>query len=298
MIPAMGVHRFLTAIGGTVALTLLLAPLAQAAAPALKWDEGEAEVDAPPFEFGFTLGSFDKPAEIRRGQTVRLGVGVYFEDNVCAATLLATPTLDGNPLSTAVVLIDGESDDDLYDDDVTVRFPVRSKGTYALSIQGVFTRGNPTCFRSPGPSQPYEATIELFTLTKDPPEPASTKKVAITSSGPRTLVANTRGRSPAIRVTFDIKDPEKRKELLHSICMRDTSDCWFEDAPLKPKSYMRKTANGWVRTWDFYWERTSPSTCFSYAWNQPDVSVIMVVSNADGKVIGRKKHTVKLTCRR
>jgi len=293
----MGDHRFLSlGLAFAVALSIASAPLAQAAAPSLRWDDGEAEVEAPPFEFEFTLENFNKPSEIRRGQTVRLSIGVSYGFEVCGATLLGTPTLDGNPLGSAVVLIASDSDDDY--DDTTVRFPVQTKGTYALSISGAFSQANPTCFRSPGASQPYEATIELFTLSKDPPDPASTKKVSITSSGPRTLVANTRGRSPAIRVTFDIKDPEKRKELLHSICMRDTSDCWFEDSPLKPRSYMRKTANGWVRTWDFYWERTSPSSCFSYAWNQPDVSVIMVVSNADGKVVGRKKHTVKLTCRR
>lgn len=295
----MGVsHHLGIGSAGLMALALFSAPIAQAAAPAVKWDDGEAAVEAPPFEFDFTMWNVDKPSEIRRGQTARLGVEVSFGLDVCEATLLGTPTLDGNPLGTAVVLVDGDSDYGLDYDDVTVRFPVRTKGTYALSISGAFSQANPTCFRSPGPSQPYEATIELFTLAKDPPDPASTKKVSITSSGPRTLVANTRGRSPAIRIIFEIKDPEKRKELLHSICMRDTSDCWFEDSPLKPRSYMRKTANGWVRTWDFYWERTSPSTCFSYAWNQPDVSVIMVVSNADGKVVGRKKHTVKLTCRR
>jgi hypothetical protein len=292
----MGARKvFLIISSLAIGASFLGAAPASAAAPSLKWDEdGEAAVEAPPFVFDFVLENVNKPAEIRKDQVVRLGVSVAPNASVCESTLLGTPTFNGAPIASAIVLISGESDD--YDDDVTVRFPVRSRGTYGLNIEGSFNLGGPSCWRGIGAAEPYAASIELFSLAKDPPKPESTKKVTITSSGPRTLVANTRSRSRSIRITFTVKDPDKRN-LLHSICMKDTYDCWFDDDPMVQRSYMRKTSTGWIRTWDFYWERTSPSTCFSYYWNQPDVSVILVVSNAEGKVVGRKKHTVKLTCR-
>jgi len=292
----MGARRALSVvIGLIVAASWLGVPAASAAAPSLKWDEdGEAIVDAPPFIFEFMLENVNKPSEIRKDQVVRLGVTVDSELNVCEATLLGTPTLNGEPISSAIVLVQGEMYD--FDDDVTVRFPVRSRGTYGLNIEGSFNAGNPSCWRGVGAAEAYAASIELFTLVKDPPKPESTKKVTITSTGPHTLVASTRSRSRSIRITFTVKDPDKRN-LLHSICMKDTYDCWIDDDPMVQRSYMKKTPTGWIRTWDFYWERSSPSSCLSYYWNQPDVSVILVVSNAEGKVVGRKKHSVKLTCR-
>jgi hypothetical protein len=292
----MGVRRvFAIACASLIFLAGVSASPVHATVGALKWDEdGEAEVEAPPFVFSFSFENINKPSEIRQDQVVRLGVSVTPNSSVCEATLLVTPTLDGSPSGSAMVLIDG--DYDYFDDEVTVRFPVRSRGAYGINIEGSFNGGGPSCWSEIGAPEPYAASIELFTLTKAPPKPESTKKVSITSTGPRTLVANTRGRSPSIRITFTVKDPDKRK-LLHSICMKDTYDCWFEDSAMAPRSFMRKTPTGWIRTWDFYWERASPSSCLSYYWNQPDVSVILVVSNADGKVVGRKKHTVKLTCR-
>lgn len=273
----------------------LVAVPAHAALPSVKWDEdGMAWVEAPPFEFEFELENVTNPSQIRRGQVVRLSIGVVGDADLCETVLIARPTLNGEPNGDPVALVSDEWDFDEY---VTVRFPVNTRGTYAVTIEGALSRPNPNCFSAPGASEPYSASIEMFTLAEDPPAPQSTKKLVITSSGPRTLVANTRGRAPSIRITYTIKDSEKRAGLLHSICMRDTDDCWFEDAKMTKKSYMRKTSTGWVRTWDYYWERVSPSTCVSYYWNQPDVSVLLVVSNADGKVIGRKKHTVKLTCR-
>lgn len=292
----MGVKRaFAVACSFLFFLAVATVPPAHAAVGALKWDEnGEAEVEAPPFVFSFLFENINKPSEIRQDQVVRLGVSVEPNASVCEATLLGTPTLDGSPVGSAMVLIDGEND--YFDDEVTVRFPVRSPGVYGIRIEGSFNGGGPSCWSGMGATEPYATSIGLFTLTKAPPKPESTKKVTITSTGPRTLVANTRAKSPSIRITFTVRDPDKRK-LLHSICMEDTYDCWFEDSSMVPRSYMKKTATGWIRTWDFYWERTSPSSCLSYYWNQPDVSVILVVSNADGKVVGRKKHTVKLTCR-
>lgn len=274
-------------LGGTV-----VAP-AQAAVPDLRWDsDGMAEVSAPPFTFGFELTDYSDPSEIDERTTVRVELSAEVDGLPCAATVKATPLQDGVPVGEPAYL-------DATDYDyVSLAFPVVTAGTYSVQIDASVENGSPVCLPGSTVVTPYATTIDLFTIPEDLPGPASTRRVTITSSGSHTLVANTWSRSPSIRITFTIKDPEKRTDLLHSICMQDTYDCWFEDAALKPKPWTKKTATGWTRTWDFWWERSSPADCVDYYWNQPDVSVILVVSNRDGKVIGRKKHVVKLTCRR
>lgn len=251
-----------------------------------------AEIVAPPFTFSLELSDYSSPREIVQRGIVRVDLGATVAEEACSATIMATPTLDGVAIGTPVSL-------DAVDafDAVTLRVPVDMAGSYGLQIDGSVQSGSASCLGSQTTSTPYATSFELFRIDADLPGPASTHRVAITSSGPHTLVANTWGKSGSIRITFDIRDPEKRTDLVHSICMEDVYDCWFEDAAIRPKSYIRRTSSGWIRTWDFWWERTSPSDCVSYYWNQPDVSVILVVSNRDGKTLGRKKHTVKLTCR-
>lgn len=270
----------------------LVAPAA-AATPTVRWDsDGMAEVSAPPFTFGFELVDYTDPAEIDQRAIVRVELSAEVDGLPCAATVKATPLQDGIPVGEPSFI-------DATDYDyVSLPFPVSTAGTYSVQIEASVETGSPSCLPGSTVVTPYATTIDLFTIPADLPGPASARRVTITSSGSHTLVANTWGRSAPIRITFSIRDPEKRTDLLHSICMQDTSDCWFDDAALKPKPWAKKTATGWIRTWDFWWERSSPAECLDYYWNQPDVSVILVVSNRDGKVIGRKKHVVKLTCRR
>lgn len=290
-------RRTLGLLGSTVAAAALVGGLltqpASAAVQGVKWDsDGTAEIIAPPFTFGLELTDYSSPAEITREQVVRVDLSVETNVDACSATIKATPTRDGLPIGEPAFL-------DALDsyDYVTLRFPVDAAGSYALQIEGSIETGEYLCQPSSITSTPYSTSIELFTMASALPGPASTRRVTITSSGPHTLIANTWGKSQPIRITFSIKDPERRNDLVHSICMQDTSDCWFEDARIVKRSYIRKTPTGWVRTWDFWWERSSPSDCLAYYWDQPDVSVILVVSNRDGKELGRKRHTVKLTCR-
>ena len=273
---------------------ILVAP-AYGAAPSIAWDsDGVAEISAPPFTFGLELADYSSPKEIDRESDVRVDLSAELDVDACSATVRATPLKDGVPVGEPAYLDATES----YEY-VSVWFPVDSPGSYALQIDASYET-SPSFLCSPGTltSTPYATTIELFRIDRPFAPPPSTRKVTITSSGPHTLVANTWRRSSPIRITFTIKDPERRTDLLQSICMEDVYDCWLEDVALKPKPWAKRTATGWIRTWDFWWERTSPSDCVSYYWNQPDVSVILVVSNRDGKVLGRKKHVVKLTCRR
>lgn len=273
---------------------ILVAP-AHAAAPAIAWDsDGMAEIAAPPFTFTLELADYSSPKEIDREGDVRVDLSAALDIDACSATVRATPLKDGVPVGEPAYLDATDS----YDY-VSVWFPVDSPGTYALQIDASYeTSPSFLCSAGTVTSTPYATTFDLFRIDRELPGPPSSRKVTITSSGSHTLVANTWSRSPSIRITFTIKDPEKRTDLLHSICMQDTYDCWFEDVALKPKPWTKKTSTGWTRTWDFWWERSSPAQCLGYYWNQPDVSVILVVSNRDGKVLGRKKHVVKLTCRR
>lgn len=268
---------------------------AHAARPAIVWDsDGMAEIEAPPFTFSLELADYASPKEIDRIGPVRVDVSAEIAIDACSATLRFTPLVDGIAAGEPAYLdaVDAYAG-------VAVWFPVESPGTYSLQVEGSYeTSTSFLCRSGSTTSTPYATVIELFRIDSPLPEPPSTRPVTIASSGPHTLVANTWSRSGSIRITFTVKDPERRTDLVHSICLQDTYDCWFEDAALKPKSYIRRTSTGWVRTWDFWWERSSPSDCLDYYWNQPDVSVILVVSNRDGKVLGRKKHSVKLTCRR
>jgi hypothetical protein len=280
-------------VGAIAVIGAVLAAPADATAPGIRWDsDGTAEIVAPPFTFGLELTDYSSPAEITQRQVVRVDLSAETDVDACTATIRATPTLDGVPIGEPAYLDAVDS----YDY-VTLRFPVDAPGSYALQIEGSVETGSYLCLSGPTTSTPYSTSIELFRLDSALPGPASTRRVTITSSGPHTLVANTWSKSQPIRITYTIKDPERRNDLLHSICMQDTSDCWFEDARIVKRSYIRKTATGWVRTWDFWWERSSPSDCLAYYWDQPDVSVILIVSNRDGKELGRKRHTVKLTCR-
>jgi hypothetical protein len=287
-------HRLILGAAIVMATALLPVGSAHALQPNVRWDYGSAEIEAPPFLVSLDLPDYSKPSQFRRGAVVRVDVEVETESDVCEWNLVITPTLNDNPIGAPIVLV-GEGSYDF--DDGTVRLSVNSAGTYALRLEGAVRTPTPLCREGSSVVTPYLTSIELFTFDQAPPNPASTAKVAITSSGPHTLVANTRSRSRQIGLTFRITDPQKRKDLFYSICMRDTSDCWIEDAKLVPGAATKRTSTGWIRTWGFWWERSSPSSCASYYWRQPDVSVILVVSNADGKVVGRKKHGVKLTCR-
>lgn len=278
----------------TVGLVLANVPPVHASQDGVRWDsDGMATVSAPPFTFNLELSDFTSPADITKRQIVDVAVSAEVDVDACQAPVKFTPTLDGQPIGPSEYLDAVDS----YGDYVSVRVPVAAAGTYGVQIEASVETGSPYCSLGATTTNPYSASIDLFTLPAPLPGPASTRAVSITSSGVHTLAANTWSRSRPIRITFTIKDPERRGDLLHSICMQDTSDCWFEDAQLKPQSYIHRTASGWVRTWDFWWERASPSECVSYYWDQPDVSVILIVSNRDGRVLGRKKHSVKLTCR-
>lgn len=279
-------------VGVAASLLGVAAVPAHAAVPAISWGgDGYAEVTVGPLTFDFEMVEFSAPDEITRRQNVDIEVGVSGDATVCSSSLSAIPLLDAAPLVAGVPL--PSADDYDYAD---VSFPVAARGSYQLRIEGTVSQGSSCYFGTPA-VVPFSTTIDLFFIDKDLPGPASTTKVTIASSGPNTLVANTYRKSSSIPIRFTVRDPEKRKDLLYSMCMGDTYDCWFEDSPLKPSSSVKRTSTGWVKDWGFWWERASPSSCLSYYWQQPDVSVIMVVSNRDGRVIGRKKHSVKLTCR-
>jgi hypothetical protein len=293
MTTSANLRRALTVAGAAAVLGSVLTAPAQASSPGIRWDtDGMAEITAPPFTFSLELTDFSSPQEITRRQVIRVDLSATTDVDACAATIRATPTLHGVAIGEPAYVDAVDS----YDA-VTLRFPVEGAGSYSLQIDGSIETGSAYCLSGPTASTPYATTIELFRIDKALPGPASTRPVSIASSGAHTLVANTWSRTGSIRVTFAIRDPEHRGDLLHSICMEDTYDCWFEDAPLESRAAIHRTSAGWLRTWDFWWERASPSDCVSYYWDQPDVSVILVVTNRDGKTVGRKKHTVKLTCR-
>ena len=282
-------------LAGVLFLGLFIPP-AQATKQGIRWDsEGIAEISAPPFLFGFELADYSSPSEIDREGTVRVDLSAELDIDVCSATVKATPLRDGIPVGEPAYLDATESFE--Y---VAVWFPViATPANYSLQIDASYeTAPSALCFSGTRVSTPFTTTIDLFGIDKPLPGPPSTRAVTVTSSGPNTLVASTSGKSRSIRITFTVKDPERRTDLFQSMCMGDAYDCWYEDATLKKSSSIRRTSTGWVKTWDFWWERASPSSCFSYYWNQPDVSVIFLISNSDGKVLGRKKHTVKLTCNR
>lgn len=270
----------------------VLGTYAHAAQPRVIWDDvGAAEVSAPPFAFSLELSDFTSPREITYRQDVDLEFSAEVPFAACSATVRATPTLNGTVIGEPAY-VDAAG----FGDTVVLRFPVASAGTYALAIEAsVETSEGPCSFGVV--STPFATTIELFKMEQGLPGPASREKVAIASSGPHTLVARTGSRSATIPIRFTITDQQKRRDLLHSICLQDTSDCWIEDEPLSGSSWARRTPTGWTRDWGFWWERTSPSDCLSYYWSQPDVSVIIVISNRDGKRVGIKRHAVKLTCR-
>ncbi len=267
---------------------------ASALAPSITWDdEGFASVSAGPLTFDMELVEFSSPKEIRKRQEVDVDIEVSSDASslVCDTNLAAIPLFNGTPIAAGVQLTSSSD----YES-TTVSFPVSKKGTYAVRIEGSLIQSNSYCY-SENYLVPFSTTIDLFTIDEDLPGPASKKKVQISSTGPHTLVANTYRKSSSIRITYYIKDKEKRKDLVHSMCMEDVYDCWFEDLPLKKSKSVKKTSTGWTKTWDFWWERSSPSQCSSYYWQQPDVSAILVVKNRDGVTVGRKKHRVKLTCR-
>lgn len=269
---------------------------AEAVRPAVIWDStGSAEIEAPPFILEFEFADYTKPSQIRTGALVHLDVYAEIDDSeVCGWQLTVTALHDGEPVGTPVNL---SGEDYFDDDDGTLRIPVERKGTYTAQVEGFVFVKTPGCYEGGSTRRVYQTSIELFDLKQNPEPAASKAKVIISSSGSHTLYASTRGRSSSIRIIYTITDKENREKLNYSICMDDEWDCWFEDSQLKPSSSVRKTSTGWIKTWDYYWERVSPSTCFSYYWNEPTVSVLLIVSNADGKNIGRKKHYVRLTCR-
>ncbi len=274
----------------------LYLPSAQATLQSIRWDsEGFAEISAPPFTFSFELPDYSNPSEIDREGTVRVDLSAEIDVEVCAATIKATPLRDGIPVGDSAFLDATETFEF-----VAVWFPVISTpAKYEILIDASYeTTSSTLCFSGMRVSTPFTTTIGLFEINKPLPGPPSTRPVTVTSSGPHTLVANTRGKSRPIPIIFTVKDPEKRSDLFQSICMGDVYDCWFEDSILKASSSTQRTATGWTRTWGFWWERASPSSCVNYYWNQPDVSVILLISNSDGKILGRKKHVVKLTCSR
>jgi len=276
-----------------LATALLTSSPAAVAQTSVKWDSGGfAEIDSAPFTWGLELVDYDSPKEITKQQYVEVEVSVKTASEPCMADLVVIPFRNGVPVGDSEVIDASDS----YNV-VSVLMPVNAAGTYQLQITGSVTTGNPFCFTGDQVTVPYLALIDLFTLAKNLPGPASKSKVVISSSGPNTLVANTRAKSSPIAIRFTVTDNKKRRDLLYSICMTDIWDCWIEDAKLAKKSNIRKTANGWIVDWGFWWERTSPSSCLTYRWQQPDVSVILSISNPDGKVIGRKKQSVKLTCR-
>lgn len=285
-----------TGLVGAIALAasaFSLAPSTQAAQPSIKWDGGGmADISAPPFTWELELTDYTNPKEITKREKVEVEVELDTDIEPCSANLNLIPMRDGAPIGPPVP-IDGA---ELYAYE-SVYLPVNVAGTYQLAIQGSIVEADLFCSSSNTTTTPYNVTIDLFTIAEDLPGPASRKKVKVTSSGPSTLVASTRSKSPTIRITFDIKDPEDRDDLLYRICMNDSYDCWFDDANIRKKSNIKKTADGWQITWRYWWERSSPSDCLSYYWQQPKVSVLLLVSNRDGRQIGRKKHGVRLTCR-
>lgn len=283
----------------TVAAALALSisiPAASAAAPSLRWDsDGMAEVEAPPFLFSLELTDYTSPTEIDREGDVRVDISAEVTIDVCSATVKATPLRDGLPVGEPAY-IDAEESWDY----VAVWVPVvDATASYALQIEASYeTSTSYFCSPSSITSTPYATTIDLFQITAPLPGPPSTTPVTITSSGPNTLVANPYRKSRPIQITFTVKDPERRTDLLESICMKDLSDCWIEDEKVKDKSWSKRNSTGWVRQWGFWWERAGILDCYSYAATRPNVSVIYAVSNSDGKILGKAKHPVRLTCSR
>ena len=283
----------LVAAAALLTSTFVAVNPAHAVVPTVKWDDGGmAEVVAPPLTWELELTEFSNPREITQRQIVEVDVSLVDEIEACSAELVMIPQRDGVPIGDPVAIDAGE-----YYAYESVYVPVNVAGTYQIAITGNIVTANPYCFIGSPLSTPYAITIDLFTIEQDIPGPAGREKVQVSSSGVHTLTANTQSKSRSIRITFDVRDPEKRSNLLYRICVKDSYDCWFEDAPLRKRSNIKKTSEGWRVTWDFYWERSSPSDCLSYYWRQPDVGVVLVVSNRDGRQVGRKKHGVRLTCR-
>lgn len=269
---------------------------ASAAAPGVRWDsDGMSEVEAPPFLFSLELTDYTSPAQIDREVDVRVDFSAEVTIDVCSATVKAMPLRDGLPVGEPAY-IDAEESWDY----VAVWVPViDATASYALQIEASYeTSTSYLCSPDSTTSTPYAATIDLFQITAPLPGPPSTTPVTITSSGPNTLVANPYRKSRPIQITFTVKDPERRTDLLESICMKDLSDCWIEDEKVKNKSWSKRNSAGWVRQWGFWWERAGILDCYSYAAARPNVSVIYAVSNSDGKILGKKKHPVRLTCSR
>lgn len=293
-------RRVLIALGVAGAFFFGQLSPTHALAPHIKWDRnGEADIPVGPLNLQMFLYDYNSPSQIKTQQTVRVNVeiddmepGCLWEDSA-----LLQPLLNGELIGDVVEM------DTSFNAEAVVRIPVNAKGEYSLRFGAVYTT------RPPGDS-PYascRAGSEPLTLLTDIPlfqidtkldPPASTKKAKISSSGPNWLVSNTRSRSRAIPITWQIKDKEKRKYLYYSICQRDsTFDCWVDKAPVEKSASMKKTKSGWQKTWLYWFEREKPSECIDSYLNEPDVSVTLRLYNAELKFIGKKKHKVRLTCR-
>ena len=152
-------------------LSLLSSTSAHAAQPNIRWDDGTAEIDAPPFLLSLDLPDYSEISEIRRGKPVDLDIEVETESDVCEWNLTITPTLNGVPTGSSTVLVGQGS----YGfDEGSVRFTADSAGLYALRLEGLVRTPSPQCSLSNSVVSPYSASIELFDFKVAPPSPGTT----------------------------------------------------------------------------------------------------------------------------
>ena len=279
---------------------IALAPKAATASTTqVEWDKrGEALVAVGPLKLEMFLYDYDSPTQIVTKQTVRINLELKDFEPGCLAEdeALIQPLLNGEPLGELQRMSSS------YGEKV-MQIPVMTKGEYGMRFGAVYTTRPPDdseyddC-RAGSEPQALLKDFSLFTISKKLDPPASTKKAKISSSGPNWLVSNTRSRSRAIPITWQIKDKEKRKYLYYSICQRDsTYDCWVDKAPVEKTKSMKKISSGWQKTWLYWFERETPGDCIDSYLKEPDVSVTFRLFNAEMQSIGKKKHKVRLTCR-
>jgi len=289
---------------------LLVTPNANAVQPSAKWDEARYTHTEGPFRVDFALDGYAKPSQIAFGEQVTLGVDTWKRsgEEACTAEFTATVLRDGVPITAPKrVAVD-------QFDFTNVPFPAEGPGRYTMTIQGTRTSDDVFDDNWCETPIPYSTTAQLFTLKKSGAGKSDKTRVKVKSSGGRWITASTRGKSPTLPISFTVKSKKSQDDLLYTICLHDgeyefhgvgtnlydenyTSDCYFKLSKMRPTSTLTKTASGWQKKWGLWWERTKPSTCISYYLNEPKAHVMMYVTSTDGQILGRKKHSVKISCR-
>jgi hypothetical protein len=252
------------------------------------------------------MTDFNGPTDIRQQDRVALTVTPSTaDDSICIQPLAFTVLIDGAP-----TIAHGYYDPDTDDNAAFTTQPITA-GRYELSIQGSYGTGGSYGSNCTG-TAPYAATVPLFLIPTTRPVRASTAAVEITNTGRHFVVASSRYRTPAYAITYNVKDRQHRAAT-YSVCLfndddgysrgdditdaASSDDCYGGPWPLARTSAITRTSSGWTLSWGQWWNRLSPSTCASWYWNEPQGSIQMLVANADGIIIGTRRHMITLSCR-